>query len=88
MPTATATSTAAEGGQAVQVQTHQDTELPQNPETGIAMGPGTASSCPRKCSCRSTAENIHSLKIRCDEQQITNWRELDFGEDVTSIVSM
>ncbi|EDV47218.2 adhesion G protein-coupled receptor A3 [Drosophila erecta] len=84
--TATATSTAAEGGQAM--QTNLDTELPQIPESGIATGPGTALSCPRKCSCRSTAENIHSLKIRCDEQQITNWRELDFGEDVTSIVSI
>ncbi|XP_016923980.2 adhesion G protein-coupled receptor A3 [Drosophila suzukii] len=85
-PTATPTSTAtaAEGGQ---VQSQPETENPQNPETSISTGSGSASSsCPRKCSCRNISENIHSLKVRCDEQQITNWRELEFGEDVLSSV--
>lgn len=45
-------------------------------------------SCPRKCTCRNISENIHSLRVRCDEQQLATWRELDFGEDVHGIVSM
>lgn len=60
----------------------------QNPDGQVATESGTAG-CPRKCSCRNISENIHSLRVRCDEQQIASWRELDFGEDVTaSIVGM
>ncbi|KAH8367870.1 hypothetical protein KR084_003746, partial [Drosophila pseudotakahashii] len=84
--TATSTSTAAEGGQVP--STGEMGQSAQNPDTGISSA-GSPTSCPRKCSCRNISENIHSLKIRCDEQQIANWRELEFGEDVvTSVVSI
>ncbi|KAH8305365.1 hypothetical protein KR044_012832, partial [Drosophila immigrans] len=44
--------------------------------------------CPTKCSCKNISENIQTLRVRCDEQQIVNWQELNFGDDVHSISSI
>lgn len=44
--------------------------------------------CPSKCSCKNISENIQSLRVRCDELHIVNWRELNFGDDVHNIISM
>lgn len=44
--------------------------------------------CPKKCSCKNISENIQALRVRCDEQQIVNWKELNFGDDVHNIDSM
>ncbi|EDV91890.1 GH24621 [Drosophila grimshawi] len=44
--------------------------------------------CPKKCSCKNISENIQSLRVRCDEQNIDNWKELNFGDDVHNIVSI
>ncbi|KAM8721030.1 hypothetical protein ACLKA7_006978 [Drosophila subpalustris] len=38
--------------------------------------------CPKKCSCRNISENIQTLRVRCDDQHIVNWKELNFGDDV------
>ncbi|EDW05595.2 uncharacterized protein Dmoj_GI11120 [Drosophila mojavensis] len=44
--------------------------------------------CPSKCSCKNISENIQSLRVRCDELHIVNWRELNFGDDVHNIISI
>ncbi|ALC48621.1 CG15744 [Drosophila busckii] len=44
--------------------------------------------CPKKCSCKNISENIEKLRVRCDEQQIINWQEFDFGDDVQNIISI
>ncbi|KAH8388074.1 hypothetical protein KR093_011570, partial [Drosophila rubida] len=44
--------------------------------------------CPTKCSCNNISENIQTLRVRCDEKQIVNWQELNFGEDVHLISSI
>lgn len=44
--------------------------------------------CPKKCSCKNISENIQTLRVRCDDQHIVNWKELYFGDDVHNIVSM
>ncbi|XP_022219808.2 uncharacterized protein LOC111072337 [Drosophila obscura] len=58
--------------------------LPSQPLVAHAQ----ATMCPKKCSCKNTSENIHNLRVRCDDQQIVNWRDLDFGEDMHNIVSI
>ncbi|KAH8400200.1 hypothetical protein KR215_008549 [Drosophila sulfurigaster] len=44
--------------------------------------------CPTKCSCKNISENIQTLRVRCDEQHIVNWQELQFGDDVHLISSI
>ncbi|EDW32739.1 GL18223 [Drosophila persimilis] len=44
--------------------------------------------CPKKCSCKNSPENIHNLRVRCEDQQIVSWRDLDFGEEMHNIVSI
>ncbi|KAH8396426.1 hypothetical protein KR222_010072, partial [Zaprionus bogoriensis] len=44
--------------------------------------------CPKRCSCRNISENIQALRVRCDDQHIVNWSELNFGDDVHNIVSI
>ncbi|XP_030382028.1 adhesion G protein-coupled receptor A3 [Scaptodrosophila lebanonensis] len=40
------------------------------------------------CNCKSISENIQTLRVRCDDQHIVNWKDLDFGDDVHNIVSI
>lgn len=44
--------------------------------------------CPKKCSCKNISENIQTLRVRCDDQHIVNWQELNFGDDVHIIASI
>ncbi|XP_034490267.1 adhesion G protein-coupled receptor A3 [Drosophila innubila] len=44
--------------------------------------------CPKKCSCKNVSENIQTLRVRCDDQHIVNWNELNFGDDVHIIFSI
>ncbi|XP_068156794.1 adhesion G protein-coupled receptor A3 [Drosophila tropicalis] len=44
--------------------------------------------CPKRCSCKNISENIQSLRVRCDDQHIVNWKELSFGDEAQIIVSI
>ncbi|SPP89659.1 adhesion G protein-coupled receptor A3 [Drosophila guanche] len=62
--------------------------LSTQPLLAQAQAQAQATMCHKKCSCKNTSENIHTLRVRCDDQQIVKWRDLDFGEDVHNIVSI
>ncbi|XP_053950109.1 adhesion G protein-coupled receptor A3 isoform X1 [Anastrepha ludens] len=50
-----------------------------------------ASTCPEICQCKTGTENSSNIRVKCGgikEMPTSNWKEIQFGEIATSIVSL